>query len=88
MESGAAPSEAILTTPDSASSTDEPAAKSIESEAHRFNRMVMRKLQRAIDADPEIDLASKLPRNYSSRLADRKTEGSQTRLSIWPELAD
>jgi hypothetical protein len=45
-----------------------------ESEAAQFNRMVMRKLQKAIEADPEVDLASKLPTSYSSRLADRKEE--------------
>lgn len=46
----------------------------VESEAAQFNRMVLRKLQKAIEADPEVDLASKLPANYSSRLAERKKE--------------
>lgn len=46
----------------------------VESEAAQFNRMVLRKLQKAIEADPEVDLASKLPTNYSSRLAERKKE--------------
>jgi phage tail sheath gpL-like len=48
------------------------ATESIESEAARFNRIVMRKLQKAIEADPEVDLASKLPTGYSLRLAGRK----------------
>jgi hypothetical protein len=34
----------------------------------------MRKLQKAIEADPEVDLASKMPTNYSLRLADQKQE--------------
>ena len=50
------------------------AAGEVELEAAQFNRMVMRKLQKAIEADPEVDLASKLPTNYSSRLAHRKKE--------------
>jgi hypothetical protein len=50
------------------------ANEEIESEAAQFNRMVMRKLQKAIEADPEVDLASKLPKTYSLRLADRKKE--------------
>jgi len=40
------------------------ANEEIESEAAQFNRMVMRKLQKAIEADPEVDLASKLPTTY------------------------
>jgi phage tail sheath gpL-like len=48
------------------------ATESIESEAARFNRIVMRKLQKAIEADPEVDLTSKLPTGYSLRLAGRK----------------
>lgn len=55
---------------------DVAANQSAESEAAHFNRRVMKKLQKAIDADPETDLASKLPLNYSSRLADRKSQGS------------
>jgi hypothetical protein len=46
-----------------------------ESEASRFNQMIMRKLQKALDADPEVDLASKIPSSYSSRLALRKAKG-------------
>lgn len=45
-----------------------------ESEAARFNRIVMRKLQKAIEADPEVDLACRLPTNYSLRLAGRRKE--------------
>ncbi|KAF2254382.1 hypothetical protein BU26DRAFT_500151 [Trematosphaeria pertusa] len=45
-----------------------------ESEASQFNRMVMKKLQKALEADPEVDLASKIPSSYSSRLAHRKAK--------------
>lgn len=51
------------------------ASPAAESEATRFNQLVMRKLRKAMDTDPEVDLASKIPLNYSVRLAERKTEG-------------
>lgn len=38
----------------------------------RYNWHVMRKLQAAIDDDPEIDLAERLPPDYSRRLAEIK----------------
>jgi len=41
-----------------------------------LNKMVMRKLQRELEADPEVDLASKIPSTYASRLAGRKSDGS------------
>lgn len=50
------------------------AIEEVESEVAQFNRLVMKKLQRAIEADPEVVLASKLPMRYSLRLADRKKE--------------
>lgn len=40
-----------------------------ESPAARFNRLVFRKFQKALDNDPEVDLASLLPSEYSSRLS-------------------
>jgi hypothetical protein len=46
-----------------------------DSEASRFNQMVLKKLQKALEADPEVDLASKIPSSYSSRLAHRKAKG-------------
>jgi hypothetical protein len=58
-------------------------ADEIESEAAQFNRMVLRKLQKAIAADPEIDLTSKLPTNYSIRLAERKTKGMWIDFRPW-----
>lgn len=36
----------------------------------RYNWHVMRKLQAAIDDDPEIDLTDRLPPDYSRRLAE------------------
>ena len=50
------------------------ATEVIESEAARFNQIVMRKLQKAIEADPEVDTAFELPTNYSLRLAGRRKE--------------
>lgn len=46
-----------------------------ESLACQLNHAVLRKLQKAFEADPEVDLASKIPLSYSTRLADRKAEG-------------
>jgi hypothetical protein len=43
--------------------------------ASELNRLVIRKLQRALEADPEVDLASKIPSSYATRLAERKAEG-------------
>lgn len=45
------------------------------SPAAKFNRVVLRKLQKALDSDPEIDLASLLPLQYSSRLAAKVVQG-------------
>ncbi|KJX93788.1 hypothetical protein TI39_contig4257g00003 [Zymoseptoria brevis] len=47
-----------------------------DSEAAQFNRLVLKKLRKAVDVDPEVNLISKLPSNYSSRLADRKKKSS------------
>ncbi|KAF2277835.1 uncharacterized protein EI97DRAFT_500070 [Westerdykella ornata] len=57
--------------PTQGADTDNPPT---ESPACQLNRMVLRKLQKAFEADPEVDLASKIPSTYSSRLADRKAE--------------
>jgi hypothetical protein len=38
------------------------------SEAANFNRLVLRKLQNAVDKNPEVDLLSKFPLNYTDRL--------------------
>lgn len=46
------------------------------SPASQLNRMVMKRLQKALEADPEVDLTTKIPSSYASRLADRKSEGS------------
>ncbi|KAI4931932.1 uncharacterized protein J4E92_003830 [Alternaria infectoria] len=39
--------------------------------------MVLKRLQKALEADPEVDLASKIPSTYADRLAARKSEGSK-----------
>ena len=54
----------------------------IESEVAQFNRLVMKRLQKAIEADLEVDLASKLPTSYSLRLADRKKENKVSGASM------
>ena len=49
------------------------------SPAARFNVAAMRKLQKALEADPEVDLITALPMGYAERLADRKIpEGNAT----------
>lgn len=44
-----------------------------DSPAARFNVAAIKKLQKALDADPEVDLISALPMDYAERLAGRKT---------------
>ena len=44
------------------------------SEAANFNLTVLRRLQRLLAVDPEIDLLANLPTGYSSRLASRKKQ--------------
>lgn len=44
------------------------------SAAAKFNATVMRKLQKAIAKDPEVDLFTVFPSNYVSRLAGRKSQ--------------
>ena len=46
----------------------------LASEAAKFNQMVLRKLQRAFESNPEDDLLSKFPSGYSTRLAGRKEQ--------------
>jgi hypothetical protein len=46
---------------------------SLESEAAKFNTMVLKKLKKVLAEDPEVDLLSKFPSEYSARLAKRKT---------------
>ena len=48
--------------------------KTPASEAAKFNHMILRKLQRAFETDPDIDLLSKFPTGYSTRLAGRKEQ--------------
>ena len=48
--------------------------ENLASEAAKFNQMVLRKIQRAIETDPEDDLLSKFPSGYSTRLAGRKEQ--------------
>ncbi|KAI9761007.1 MAG: hypothetical protein M4579_001270 [Chaenotheca gracillima] len=49
-----------------------PNSVSSQSEASKFILRVLKKLQRVIAADPEVDLLSKFPSEYSDRLAKRK----------------
>ena len=44
------------------------------SDAAKFNEMVIRILQRAFAVNPEDDLLSKVPSEYSTRLAERKKQ--------------
>jgi hypothetical protein len=49
-----------------------PTVEPLLSDAAKFNAATLRKLKRALEEDPEIDIVTALPSNYSSRLADRK----------------
>lgn len=42
------------------------------SDAAKFNAAALRKVQKALEEDPEIDIATALPSNYSDRLVRRK----------------
>lgn len=44
------------------------------SSAARFNDQVLRKLQKALAADPEADLLDRIPVGYSNRLAEKKEQ--------------
>ena len=44
--------------------------------AAQFNRRVMKKLNRAFEADPRADLAARFPTEYSSRLAKKSKKGA------------
>lgn len=48
----------------------------ISSDASRFNDMLLKKLQRALNKDPEANLADLFPSDYASRLAGKKRKGS------------
>ncbi len=52
------------------------------SEAANFNATVLRKIRRAFEEDPEIDISTVLPSNYSSRLASRKITEGKYRIAI------
>jgi hypothetical protein len=43
-------------------------ARISKSKAAKFNNLILKKLQDAIDKDPEVDLAKLLPLRYSARL--------------------
>ena len=43
-----------------------------KSEAAKFNARTLRKLQAPVSHDPEIDLATQMPINYSSRLIEMR----------------
>ncbi|CEL05819.1 hypothetical protein ASPCAL06932 [Aspergillus calidoustus] len=54
------------------------------SKATRFNARILKKLQDAIASDPEVDLVTKLPTEYSTRLRSMrnsmKTDNNDRRL--------
>jgi hypothetical protein len=50
----------------------QPEAVTSTSAAAKFNATVLKKLQRTLELDPEIDLTTALPSEYSVRLASRK----------------
>nr|POE49561.1 hypothetical protein CFP56_50478 [Quercus suber] len=48
------------------------------SDAALLNERVLRGLRKAFEADPEVDLTSRIPASYSKRLAERKAKCMQT----------
>lgn len=53
------------------------------SEAVDFNAKALRKLQRALKADPEADLLSLLPTEYSERLRKKQRPSKYYNLVIY-----
>lgn len=51
-----------------------------KSKAARFNAHTIKRLQAAICNDPEIDLTTQMPIDYSSRLLDMRNEESSGKL--------
>ena len=49
-----------------------------ESGSAKFNVLTVKKLQAAIDRDPEIDLTTRMPTNYTSRLTKMRTSANVT----------
>ncbi|KAK2809192.1 hypothetical protein FQN50_004028 [Emmonsiellopsis sp. PD_5] len=48
----------------------------IPSDASRFNDMLLKKMQKALNKDPEANLMVLFPSNYASRLAEKKRKTS------------
>ena len=44
------------------------------SDAAKFNRQVLQKLQKVLQEDPEADLLARIPNNYTARLENRKAK--------------
>ena len=57
---------------------DSNSQKRPESRAAKFNVHIIKKLQAAIDRDPEIDLTTQIPTNYTSRLTKFRTSPNVT----------
>ena len=53
-----------------------------DSEAAKFNAKVLQKLQKALKVDPEADLCSLLPANYSERVDGRRKQALGERASL------
>jgi hypothetical protein len=52
--------------------SDDVAAPAYRSKAARFNAHTLKRLQAAVEQDPEIDLTTRLPMDYSSRLTEMR----------------
>ncbi|KAI9779901.1 MAG: hypothetical protein M1816_003310 [Peltula sp. TS41687] len=59
--------------------TETPESKRVAppSAAARLNAAALRKLQRALEKDPEVDLTTALPFDYAQRLADKKSAAGE-----------
>jgi hypothetical protein len=52
--------------------SDTPNPNVAKSKAARFNLLTLKRLQAAINNDPEVDLTSKFPSGYSDRLSEMR----------------
>lgn len=59
-----------------------------ETEAANFNRRVMKRLQKAYEKNPEVDLYRLFPVEYSGRLEQRIKDHEQKQNALAPSLID
>lgn len=66
---------------------DDDPAPPTQTQAAKFNALALRKLQLAIRKNPEVDLTTHLPKDYSNRLTGMRAVTKEPRYSKFPEKA-